>query len=283
MISDRLPQNLLDKYHWLQQKLVEYGHVAVAYSGGVDSTLLLVVARVLLGDNVLGLIADSPSLPRRELREATEIARKHNLPYVVLPTHEVEQEDYLRNPVNRCYFCKRELFTEFLDYARSHGFPYLLEGTNADDAMDFRPGLQAIQELKVVSPLKEVGLHKQEIRQLAQALGLENWDKPAQACLASRFPPGTRITLKALRQVEAAEDFLLQIGFRVVRVRYHGKLARIEVGEEEISRLLRKNVRRVVTTHLRKLGFEQITVDLQGYRSGGRNVSPVSRKEARHA
>ncbi len=282
MFHDRLNPILQEKYRRLRRLLSGYGRLAIAYSGGVDSALLLAVASEVLGEEALGIIGDSPSLPRRELREATELARKNGWHYVVLATHETEQADYRRNPYNRCYFCKRELFTEFLEYARKKGYRYIADGTNVDDGNDYRPGLQAIQELQVVSPLKEAELTKREIRLLARYLGLPIWNKPAQACLASRFPTGTPVTPEAMRQVEAAEDFLLGLGFRVVRVRHHGKLARIEVEPSEIPRLLEEEMRRAVVEHLQSLGYRHVTVDLQGYRSAGSQWQPTEKEEHRY-
>jgi len=271
MEKERLPLGLEVKYKRLQNLITGYGKLLIAYSGGVDSTFLLKVATDMLGENALGIIGVSPSLPRRELREALEIAQKFRLPCHQLKTEEMKDENYAQNPANRCYYCKRDLFGRMLRYARQHGYPYIADGTNFDDTGDYRPGRQAAQELQVVSPLKEVGLGKEDIRRISRFLGLPTWNKPAYACLSSRFPIGMPITEQALRQVEHAEDVLFELGFRVLRVRHHDQLARIEVGSEEVARFLNPQVRREVVDRLRKIGYKFVTLDLMGYQQGSFN------------
>ncbi len=271
MKNERLPLMVEEKYKKLQDLIRGYGKLLVAYSGGVDSTFLLKVAADVLGGNALGIIGVSPSLPRRELEEALEIARKFRLPCHQLRTEEMEDENYARNPANRCYYCKRELFGKMVAYARRHGYPFIADGTNFDDTGDYRPGQEAARELQVVSPLKDAGLGKTDIRRISHSLGLPTWDKPAYACLSSRFPTGLPITEQALRQVEQAEDVLFALGFRQLRVRHHRQIARIEVGSEEIARFLNPEVRREVAERLREIGYQFVTLDLAGYRQGSLN------------
>ncbi len=257
------------KWHRLKKVLQQYPDLLVAYSGGVDSTLLLKVAVDVLKHRALGVLGRSPSLPKAELESALAVARRFQLPVVVIDTHELEDEQYRSNPHNRCYFCKKELFSRMLAYARKHEFTHLADGTHADDVGDDRPGRTAAGEFRVCSPLLEAGLHKQDIRELSRRLGLPTWNKPEMACLASRFPTGTPISPKALQQVEASEAFLRKLGFRQVRVRHHGQLARIEVDEPEMARLLHPEMRRHVDAGLKQRGYRYVTVDLRGYRRGG--------------
>ncbi|NOX36654.1 MAG: ATP-dependent sacrificial sulfur transferase LarE [Calditrichaeota bacterium] len=269
---------LEQKYERLQQLLATFPDVLVAYSGGVDSTFLLKVAVDVLGERALGFIGRSPSLPTAEFEAALAVARQFQLPVVVIETHELDDRRYKANPDNRCYFCKKELFGEMMTYARQHGFRCIADGTNADDVGDYRPGRQAAAEFQIRSPLLEVGLHKTEIRELSRRLGLPTWNKPEMACLASRFPTGTEITLEKLRQVEAAEAVLRELGFRQLRVRHHGDLARIELDADEIHRLFDPRLRQQVHQQLRQLGYRYITLDLQGYRRG--SVARVEWKQA---
>ncbi len=271
MDSMALTPELKDKYNKLKELISSYPNLLVAYSGGVDSTLLLKIAFDVLGENTIGIIGISPSIPGREVKEAQEIARKFNLPFALVETHEMDDAKYSRNPENRCYYCKKELFGELYDYAAANGFTHLADGTNLDDATDHRPGRQAAAELHVVSPLSEAGLQKQHIRQLSRFLGLPTWNKPALACLSSRFPTGTPITGKALHMVEEAEDYLYSRDFKILRVRHHGKLARIEVGEEEINRLLDDAIRKEIYQRFREIGYAFVSLDLAGYRQGSLN------------
>ena len=254
-----------------------YGSCLVAYSGGVDSVFLAFVAREVLGNRSLAVIADSPSLPRRELEEALEIAERFQIPIRTVQTKEFENPEYLANPQNRCYFCKHELFTELEPLARSGGFAVIAYGENASDSGDFRPGAKAASEFQVRAPLKEVGLSKAEIRELSQHLGLPTADKPQMACLSSRIPYGEEVTPQKLSMVEQAEGFLRDLGFRDVRVRHHelkqGCLARIEVGVTEMPALLSAGAFERVADALKKLGYAHVTVDLQGYRRGSLNES----------
>ncbi len=266
-----LRPELKEKYIKLRKIIAGYPNLLVAYSGGVDSAFLLKTAFEVLGNRVLGVIGISPSLAKRELNEAKSLAEKFNLPYITIETHELEDENYARNPEDRCYYCKKELFTELYDYAREHGFQYVADGTNQDDVGDYRPGRMAAQELKVVSPLQEAGLTKQDIRELSRFSGLPTWDKPALACLSSRFPTGIRVTQEALRQVEQAEDYLYSLGFKIIRVRHHKDLARIEVGPNEIARFVDPEVRKKVNEKFRELGYKFVTLDLAGYRMGSLN------------
>ncbi len=266
-----LDKSVALKYDNLKKRLAALPSLLVAYSGGIDSTLLLKVAVDVLGDRACGVIGLSPSLPQRELREAEEIAQQFSLPYVLIETHELEDENYRANPLDRCYYCKRELFSEIYVYARQRGFRWIADGTNADDQGDYRPGRQAAEELRVISPLMEAGLGKRDIRLLARHLGLPNWNKPAMACLSSRIPTGTAISEETLRQIEKAEDFLLARGFRVFRVRHHGDLARIEVDQEELPRFLDADLRKQVVEYFKNLGYVFVTLDLMGYRRGSLN------------
>ncbi len=260
--------DLRQKHAALVQHLRDLGRVVVACSGGVDSTCLLKVATETLGrENALGITAESPSLPTAELEVARRIARDHGFNHLVVATHELDDPNYAANPLDRCYFCKAEMFRVILPIARERGFRWVATGTNADDLGDFRPGMRAAEESGVVHPLLEAGLTKDDVRALAREAGLENWDRPAAACLASRFPRGTEITRERLQMVERAEDFLRdEIGLRQLRVRWIESDAKIECAPEEIATVLAR--REAVTAHLASLGFGEITVDLRGYRQG---------------
>lgn len=238
----------------------------MAYSGGVDSVFLTKVAHDVLGDQMLAVIADSPSLPRRELEEALAIGRQFGFPVRVIKTNEMDDVNYTGNPANRCYFCKSELFDEL---TKLTGWETIVYGENASDVGDYRPGAKAAQEYRVRAPLKEVGLTKAEIRQLSAELGLPTADKPQMACLSSRIPYGEPVTEEALAMIEAAENVLRDLGFFEVRVRHHKNIARIEVGPEELPRLF--EMREAVASALKEIGYAYATLDLQGYRRGSTN------------
>lgn len=268
-----------EKLEQLKQALRSYDSCVVAYSGGVDSVFLALVARQVLGGRALAVIADSPSLPRRELEEAVELGRKFGFPVRVVRTEEFANPNYTSNPANRCYFCKHELFTQLVELAQREGFSTLAYGENASDIGDYRPGAQAAAEFKVRAPLKEAGLTKQEIRELSKELGLPTADKPQMACLSSRVPHGETVTPEKLAMIEGAEGILRDLGFYDVRVRHHelrvGELARIEVGSEEMSKMLEGRMWARVSVELKKVGYSHVTLDLEGYRRGSLNPSPA--------
>jgi len=266
-----------EKLEQLKTILRAGGRTLVAYSGGVDSTFLAKVAGDVLGVDALAVIADTPSLPRRELQEALELGRRFGFAVRVVKTDELSHPDYARNPSNRCYFCKTELFAKLAALAQAEGWQTMVYGENADDTGDFRPGAEAAKEYRVRAPLKEAGLTKAEIRQLSVALGLPTADKPAMACLSSRLPYGEPVTVEALAMIEAAENVLRDRGFREVRVRHHHNLARIEVGPAEVNRFFGDGLRDEVVAALRRIGYLYVTVDLAGYRRGSVNEVLVSK------
>jgi pyridinium-3,5-biscarboxylic acid mononucleotide sulfurtransferase len=285
------------KLEQLRSLLKSYGSCLVAYSGGVDSVFLARVAHDVLRDRSLAAIADSPSLPRRELQEAVDIAAKFSFPIRVIHTKEFANQDYTANPANRCYFCKHELFEELTPLARAENFAVIAYGENASDIGDFRPGAQAASEFQVRAPLKEVGLTKTEIRELSAQLGLPTADKPQMACLSSRVPYGETVTPEKLRMIEQAEYILRDLGFRDVRVRHHEMqsgnvtansalrtphsalhLARIELAPAEIPALLADDKLATVAAELKKIGYSHVTLDLQGYRRGSTNEVLSSNK-----
>lgn len=246
--------------------------VVVAFSGGVDSTLLLKVAQDTLGDkNVLAVTALSPLYPEREFAGVKKLTQTLGTRHRVIQSNELEIPGFSENPPNRCYYCKSKLFAELLDLAKDESIPFVVEGSTLDDDKDHRPGRMAVQELGIRSPLKEAGLTKAEVRELSKALGLSTWDKPSFACLASRFPYGEEITDEGLKMVNAAEDYLFGLGFKQVRVRHYGNLARIEILKEEMARLMNGSLREEVVNRLKRIGYRYVTLDLQGFRSGSMN------------
>lgn len=269
-----MTQTVEEKLDHLKTYLADLGSVAVAFSSGVDSTLLLSVAHEVLGsEKVVAVTARSRSFPERELNEAVDFCRSQGIRQVIFESDELSIEGFRQNPVNRCYLCKRELFEKILDIAHEQGMDYVVEGSNVDDLGDYRPGLQAIAELGIKSPLREAGLSKAEIRELSQARDLPTWSKPSFACLASRFVYGETIDDEKLDMVDKAEQLLLDLGFHQVRVRIHGLLARIEVSEEELPRLVEPETRARLTDYLTQLGFTYVTLDLKGYRTGSMNLN----------
>lgn len=246
--------------------------VIVAFSAGVDSTVVLKVALDALGrENVLAATGVSPSLARRELDSVRELADLLKAPLELVNTSEMDSPQYAANPSNRCYFCKSELYTRLNQLARERGHRVVLNGVNADDPGDWRPGIQAAKEYAIRSPLLEAGLTKADVRDLARELGLPNWQKPALACLSSRVAYGTPITITSLKQIEQAESFLWEHGFCNFRVRHHSKLARIEVCPDDLPKLCQAPLRDELIAHFRQVGYTYITVDLQGFRSGSGN------------
>jgi uncharacterized protein len=267
-----MDQSVEEKFARLKGIFRSIGRVVVAYSGGVDSTLLLRVAKESLGEeHVIAVTALSPLFPERELTGAKKMAQEMGLKHILIESNELEIEGFSKNPLNRCYFCKKELFEEMQNLARKEAISFVVEGSTLDDEMDHRPGRRAIQELGIRSPLQEARFTKEDVRELSRTLGLPTWDKPSFACLASRFPYGEEITPEGLRMVDEAENFLFSLGFKQVRVRHYQSLARIEVYPEEMSRLMNGSLREKVVNCLKKIGYRYVTLDLQGFRSGSMN------------
>ena len=259
-----------EKYQKLQEILTDMGSTLVAFSGGTDSSLVLKVAYDVLGDKAVAMTAVSASLPASERLEAGQIARQIGAQHILVESDETSDPAYLANTPNRCFFCKKETYGKLTAYAEQHGFHFIVDGTNADDTGDFRPGRKAASEFHVRSPLLEAGFTKAEIRSLSQKLGLPNWDKPAAACLSSRIPYGTIITLEALSQVERAESLLHGLGLRQLRVRHHGPVARIEAEPADFPSL--QEHRSEIVTKLKAIGYTFVSLDLAGFHSGSMNA-----------
>ena len=272
-----LPVDLQDKYEKLQNIFREMESALIAMSGGVDSVVMAKVACDVLGESALAVTADSPSLPRRELAQTLKLARDHHIHHRLIQTEELQDERYVANPANRCYFCKDELFNHLDSLLEERGYQWVCYGENLDDRGDFRPGSLAAQEHRVRAPLKEASFNKNDVRSLAQYLGLPIWDKPASACLASRIPYGQQVTPEKLAQVEAAEDYLWELGFRQFRVRHHGDIARIELAPDQMLQMLEDAPS--VNAHLKMMGFKYVAMDLTGYRRGSLNEGIVTTLE----
>jgi uncharacterized protein len=259
------------KEHGLRALLATFDSLIIAFSGGVDSAYLAWLATQVLGPSALCVTADSPSYPDRHRQLALRIAREFGLQHEVVHTSELDRPEYRANPVNRCYYCKHELYTVLSRLAAERGFAAIADGSNADDRGDYRPGRQAAREFGVRSPLDEAGLLKADIRELSRRAGLPTWDEPASACLSSRIPYQSEVTDDKLRMIERAEAVLRELGFRVCRVRHHETLARIEVGRDELPRAIDPQMAEAIARELRAIGYQYVTLDLQGYRMGSLN------------
>lgn len=262
---------LHEKYNILQSRLSELGSLAVAFSGGVDSTFLLRVAHDVLGDRALAVTAAPPFVPVREQKEAADYCRTAGIRQIVIPPDALDMNGIRHNPPDRCYHCKRIIFSRIIEAAGRNGIRHVAEGSNTDDTGDYRPGMRAIRELGVLSPLLDAGLSKSDIRVLSRELDLPTWDKPSFACLASRFVYGEAITDERLAMVDRAEQLLLDLGFRQFRVRIHGDLARVEILPADFGRIMETDCREKVCSALKAYGFSYVTLDLAGYRTGSMN------------
>ncbi|ACO85474.1 ATP-dependent sacrificial sulfur transferase LarE [Clostridium botulinum] len=262
--------NINDKYNNLINYLKDLKSVAVAFSGGVDSTLLLKAAKEALGDNAISITIVSPYIPKWEIREARELVDKIGIKsyFVEVPM----LEEIRSNQEDRCYICKKSVFNKIKDLAREKGIKYIVDGTNEDDTKDYRPGMRALKELDVKSPLLDNSINKEEIRVLSKELRLDTWDKPAYACLLSRIPYNQKIKEKDLDRIEKAEVYMMKLGFRAVRVRSHGNLARIEVPQKERVKLFNEDILDKISKELKELGFKYVTVDIEGYKMGSLNA-----------
>jgi uncharacterized protein len=269
--SSTAADDLDTKERRLHDILAGFESLIVAFSGGVDSAYLGWAATQVLGASALCVTADSPSYPDRHRQLALRVAREFSLHHEVIRTAELERPEYRANPVNRCYYCKHELYTALSALAEARGFSALADGSNADDRGDYRPGRQAAKEFSVRSPLDEAGLTKDDIRALSRRAGLPTWDEPASACLSSRIPYHSEVTDDKLRMIERAEESLRTLGFRVCRVRHHDRLARLEIGRDELPRALEPDVRARIVRELTAIGYQHVTIDLQGYRMGSLN------------
>jgi len=262
---------LHEKYNELKELLKSYESVAVAFSGGVDSTFLLHAAKEALGDKVIAVTARSLSFPKRELDEATAFAALHNIEHIIVDSEELDIDGFSQNPKNRCYLCKTELFTKIKEVAQDRNFHSILEASNQDDNGDYRPGLIAVKELGIYSPLRQIGFIKDEIRTLSKEQNLPTWNKASFACLSSRFPYGESITPERLRMIDKAEQYLLDLGIWQVRVRFHDNLARIETDENGFKVFLDPQKRSQIYDELHRIGFTYVSLDLKGYRTGSMN------------
>lgn len=269
MTTQTIPNTVQAKEERLKALLKGYGELAIAYSGGVDSAYLAAVAHEVLGERARLILADSPSIPRSEIKEAIELAARHGWNLTVVQTSEFENEAFLKNDGTRCYYCKTELFTQMDAFARANGIQVLAYGEIADDALDpTRLGAKAAREHAVVAPLADAGLHKEEIRRLSRARDLPTWNKASFACLSSRFPTGTRVVPEEMRKVEAAEEVLKGLGFHQYRARHHGAVCRVEIDPADFPKLLDPATRTAVVTGINHAGYRYVTLDLAGYRTG---------------
>src|SRR5215470_16255425 len=267
---------MIDKERALCDTLASLGSVIVAYSGGADSAYLAFIANRTLGDRAVAVTADSPSYPERHRQLAIQIARDFGLRHEIVQTSELERPEYRANPSNRCYYCKHELYTHLSRIAAGRG-AVIVDGNNADDRGDYRPGRQAAREFGVRSPLDEVDLSKEEIRELSKRAGLPTWDEPASACLSSRIPYHSEVTDEKLRTIERAERAVRELGFRVCRVRHHDDLARVEIGADELPRALDPDLTARIVAAVQALGYRQVTIDPRGYRMGSLNEGLILR------
>jgi pyridinium-3,5-biscarboxylic acid mononucleotide sulfurtransferase len=263
--------NVEEKLEKLKKTLREMGTVLIAYSGGVDSSFLAVTAHEVLGQHSLAVFASSPVAPPMEKEAAGSLAHQFGLRFRIIESNEMDNPDFVANPPERCYYCKRELFSELKPIALAEGLKWVADGTNADDLSDYRPGRKASAEAGIRSPLLEVGLTKAEIRQLSRAQGLPTWDRPASPCLASRIPYGIPVTAETLNKIAQGEKYLHSLGLRQVRLRHHGDIARIELDQPDMAKIIKTDIRQGVIEHFKALGYKYVTLDLTGYRTGSLN------------